>query len=71
MAVPAPVRVTYVGPYAEVEIPRAGRTCRRGESVEVAADMAGALLAQPDNWQPASSVPASPAKEEEETHAGS
>jgi hypothetical protein len=62
------VPVTYVGPFDEVEIAGTTLLCRRGQTVEVPAEIAGkeptgepgtkryqpgeGLLAQPDNWQP-------------------
>lgn len=60
--------VTYVGPHDEVYVPAAGVSCRNGESVEVAADVATALLEQPDNWRAAAKQktkpPTAPATEE-------
>jgi hypothetical protein len=41
---------TYVGPHDEVEIPATGQVVRRGKSVEVDAEFAEALDAQPSNW---------------------
>lgn len=40
----------YVGPHAEVELVEAGVLVRRGESVEVDADLAALLDEQPTNW---------------------
>lgn len=40
----------YVGPHDEVELAATGDVVRRGESVEVDADLAEALDAQPSNW---------------------
>lgn len=45
-------KVKYVGPHDAVEVPALGVVCGRGESVEVDATTAKALLEQPDNWQP-------------------
>lgn len=57
------VAVQYVGPHDEVLVPAIGATVKRGQSLEVSADVAGVgpsegdlgsgLLAQPSNWQPA------------------
>lgn len=41
---------TYVGAHDEVEVPALGAVVKRGEQVEVDADLAAALDAQPDNW---------------------
>lgn len=49
-------KITYVGPFAEVEIETAlgaWVTCRNGSTVEVADALAASLLEQADNWQPA------------------
>ncbi len=53
------VALTYVGPHDEVEV--AGLLAKRGESIEVPAEVAGSaptskspgsgLLAQADNWR--------------------
>jgi hypothetical protein len=43
-------RRVYVGPHDEVEIAATGDVVRRGESVEVDAELADLLDAQPDNW---------------------
>jgi hypothetical protein len=43
-------RRVYVGPHDEVEIAATGDIVRRGDSVEVDADLAEMLDAQPDNW---------------------
>lgn len=40
----------YVGPHDEVELAATGALVRRGESVEVDADLAEQLDAQPENW---------------------
>jgi hypothetical protein len=49
-------RVTYVGPFDLVYVPRLGVEVRQGESVETGdAATAESLLAQRDNWQPAKS----------------
>lgn len=40
----------YIGPHDEVELPAADAIVRRGESVEVDADLAEQLDEQPDNW---------------------
>ena len=42
-----PIVVTYLGGSTEVYIPHAGRTCRRGESVEVEDHVAGT---EPGDW---------------------
>jgi hypothetical protein len=51
----ATTRVTYSGPFAAVDMNLGGviLTVRQGETVEVDAEEAAALLEQPDNWQPA------------------
>lgn len=36
------MKLTYVGPYDEVEVPSAGVVCKNGESVEVPDEVAGA-----------------------------
>jgi hypothetical protein len=41
---------TYVGPHDEVELAATGQVVSRGDSVEVDADLAEQLDAQPDNW---------------------
>jgi hypothetical protein len=41
---------TYVGAHDEVELAVTGQVVRRGESVEVDADLAEQLDAQPNNW---------------------
>jgi hypothetical protein len=41
---------TYVGPHDEVELAATGQVVRRGDSVEIDADLAEALDEQPDNW---------------------
>jgi hypothetical protein len=41
---------TYVGPHDEVEIAATGQVVRRGQSVEVDAEFAETLDAQPENW---------------------
>jgi hypothetical protein len=43
-------RRVYVGPHDEVEIAATGDVVRRGDSVEVDAQFAELLDAQPDNW---------------------
>jgi len=62
------VRITYVGPFGEVEFAQGSllRVCRRGEVVEVPARLAygdglslGGLLDQEGNWQPADEAPIS------------
>lgn len=35
------MKLTYTGPHDEVEIPSAGVVCKRGDSVEVPASIAG------------------------------
>lgn len=40
----------YVGPYDEVDVPALNATVKRGDSVEVTAEEAAGLDAQPDNW---------------------
>lgn len=44
-----PQRV-YVGAHDEVEVPALGAVVKRGEQVEVDADLAAALDEQPGNW---------------------
>lgn len=44
------VQRVYVGPHDEVELIDTGDFVRRGESVEVDADLAARLDEQPDNW---------------------
>jgi hypothetical protein len=46
-------KVTYIGPFDEVEIetPLGGwLTCKRNCTVEVTADLAASLCEQADNW---------------------
>lgn len=35
------MKLTYTGPYDEVEIPSLGLTCKRGESIDVSPEVAG------------------------------
>lgn len=44
------VQRVYVGPHDEVELIDTGDFVRRGESVEVDADLAARLDEQPGNW---------------------
>jgi hypothetical protein len=44
-----PKRV-YVGPHDEVDLPAASAIVRRGEAVEVSAELAAQLDEQPENW---------------------
>jgi hypothetical protein len=72
------VHITYVGPYDEVVVAATGLTAKRGETVEVADQIAGrapkgddpgeGLLAQPTNWQPAktTAADATPSSEPQE-----
>lgn len=46
------MRVTYTGPHDEVEIAATGQTCKRGESVDVPAEIAKSLTEQSD-WSAA------------------
>lgn len=41
---------TYTGPFDEVELAATGQVVKRGESVEVDADLAALLDEQPSNW---------------------
>lgn len=43
-------RITYIGVHDAVEIPAAGLTVKRGESVEVDAVLGKSLLSQSLNW---------------------
>jgi len=45
------VKLTYTGPYDEVEIPSAGVVCKRGETVDVPDELGKSLLEQADNWR--------------------
>jgi hypothetical protein len=47
-------RITYVGPFSEVEFEQGTnwRTCKQGESVEVPDSFAESLLEQGENWEP-------------------
>ena len=40
----------YVGPHDAVELAATGQVVKHGEQVEVDADLAAALDAQPSNW---------------------
>lgn len=44
------MQIHYVGPFDEVEIPSAGLTVKRGESIEVDGELADSLLAQVGNF---------------------
>lgn len=44
------VQRVYVGPHDEVELVETGDFVRRGESVEVDAELAARLDEQPTNW---------------------
>lgn len=47
------MKIEYVGVFDEVIVPRHDLVAKRNEVIEVADDVAAALLEQPDNWQPA------------------
>lgn len=47
------MKVTYVGPFEEVEVPSLGVVAVRGVPVEVPDAAAKELLTQRDNWTPA------------------
>lgn len=50
----AKVKVRNVDPQGDLEVPKlGGRIVGRGEVIEVPADIAGELLAQPGAWEPA------------------
>jgi hypothetical protein len=44
--------VTYIGPFAEVEIASTGQICARDGWIEVDDDLAASLLEQTDTWAP-------------------
>jgi hypothetical protein len=46
------VKVKYVGPHDEVEVPLANVTCKRGDSVDVPDDVGLELIKQ-DSWDAA------------------
>lgn len=47
------MEIRYCGPHDVVEIAATGQVVARGDTVDVAdAELAAALLEQPDNWQP-------------------
>lgn len=41
----------YIGPYEEVEVPDAGLTVRKNQTIEVSGDLAEGLVCQVDNWK--------------------
>jgi hypothetical protein len=43
-------RITYTGPFDEVDVPAFRLLVKQGETVEVSEDAAVALLEQSDNW---------------------
>lgn len=43
--------VEYHGPEAEVEVPTLGMLCKRGETIDVPADVAKNMLEQEANWR--------------------
>ncbi|NQX36252.1 hypothetical protein [Herbiconiux sp. VKM Ac-2851] len=49
--------VTNISPQGDLELPLIGRVVAAGESVEVPADVAEKLAAQPDVWLVTSSTP--------------
>lgn len=49
---PATVRVQYVGPHDEFELPTLGVSVKRGDEITVSATVGASLLDQPSNWQP-------------------
>lgn len=48
-------KVTYIGPFDEVDLPAIGQAVKRGQAVEVPAATARALAAQGDSWKAAGS----------------
>lgn len=57
-------RVTYVGPHDEVSVPRAGRSVKRGESLEVPDALVESLTSQ-SAWELTHNTrPAKPAHQE-------
>jgi hypothetical protein len=50
-------QIVYCGPFDAVDVPACGiAELVPGKPVEVSKDAAAALLAQPENWQPAPSA---------------
>lgn len=47
------MKLRYVGPFPEVEIPEADLTVAQGETFEVPAALGNRLLEQPDNYRTA------------------
>lgn len=60
------VKIKYVGPHDEVEIPSLGLVCKNGDSVDVDDEMALELIKQ-ESWASAAArVPAIKAKGKED-----
>lgn len=45
-------RITYTGPYDEVDLPALGMTCKRGASITVDDPELAASLLEQDVWAP-------------------
>lgn len=56
----------YTGPYDEVDVPDAGLTVKRNQTIEVSAELAEGLLVQKDNWTKTTATKSAPTAEEEE-----
>lgn len=49
-------RITYTGPFTEVDVPALGCRVAQGETVDAPDDLAASLLEQAPDWTPAATT---------------
>ncbi len=57
--------IKYTGDHAEVEVPDAGLTVKKNQTIEVSAELAEGLLCQTDNWKKTTPTKSAPTAEED------